>query len=190
LFPQWAAALPQKTVKLSPKSLNCELCMHFTLYQHGDDSPAVLVIGGIQGDEPGGFSAATLLATHYTITRGAVWIVPNLNFPSIVRNTRGLHGDMNRKFLRLDKNDPEYSTVSRIQELIRHPNVKLVLNLHDGSGFFRPQYEDALRNPKRWGQCVIIDQSTIPEHLPHSNLKAMGQQACDDANFQFLLLTH
>jgi predicted deacylase len=109
--------------------------MHFTLSRHGDNSPAVLVVGGIQGDEPGGFSAATLLATHYTITKGAVWIVPNLNFPSIVRNSRGLHGDMNRKFLRLDKNDPEYPTVSRIQELIRHPDVKLVLNLHDGSGF-------------------------------------------------------
>jgi hypothetical protein len=164
--------------------------MHFTLHQHGDASPAVLIVGGIQGDEPGGFSAASLLATRYTITKGAVWIVPNLNFPSIVRNSRGLHGDMNRKFLRLDKNDPEYPTVSRIQELIRHPNVKLVLNLHDGSGFFRPQYEDALRNPKRWGQCVIIDQSTISAHLPHYNLETMGQQACDDANARLLLPMH
>jgi len=164
--------------------------MHFTLHQHGDSSPAVLIIGGIQGDEPGGFSAASLLATRYTVAKGAVWIVPNLNFPSIVRNSRGLHGDMNRKFLRLDKNDPEYFTVSRIQELIRHPNVKLVLNLHDGNGFFRPRYEDALRNPKRWGQSVIIDQNTIPEHLPHNNLEAMGQQACDDANARLLLPTH
>ena len=164
--------------------------MHFTLYQHGDNSSAVLVIGGIQGDEPGGFSAATLLATHYTITKGAVWIVPNLNFPSIVRNSRGLYGDMNRKFLRLDKDDPEYSTVSRIQELIRHPDVKLVLNMHDGSGFFRPRHEDALRNPKRWGQSVIIDQSTIPAHLPHSNLEEMAQQACDDANSRLLLPIH
>jgi len=189
-LPQWAAAVPKNNAPLPLSPLNCELCMRFTLYQHGDDSPAVLVIGGIQGDEPGGFSAATLLATHYTITKGAVWVVPNLNFPSIVRNSRGLHGDMNRKFLRLDKNDPEYSTVSRIQELICHPKVKLVLNMHDGSGFFRPYYEDALRNPKRWGQCVIIDQSTIPDHLPHSNLEHMAQQACDDANSRLLLPSH
>ena len=190
LLPCGAAATPRKPVKLPPKPLNCEMCMHFTLYRHGDDSPAVLVVGGIQGDEPGGFSAATLLATHYTITRGAVWIVPNLNFPSIVRNSRGVHGDMNRKFLRLDKNDPEYSTVSRIQELIRHPGVKLVLNLHDGSGFFRPQYEDALHNPRRWGQCVIIDQSVMPEHLPHSDLEAMARQSCEDANSRLLSPTH
>ena len=45
--------------------------------------PVVLVVGGIQGDEPGGFSAATLLTTHYTIQKGVLWVVPNLNFPSI-----------------------------------------------------------------------------------------------------------
>jgi hypothetical protein len=171
-------------------SLNCELCRQFSLYRHGDDSPAVLVVGGIQGDEPGGFSAATLLATRYTVSKGAMWVVPNLNFPSIVRNLRGLHGDMNRKFLRLAANDPEYTTVSRIQGLIRQPGVVLVLNLHDGSGFFRPRHEDALRNPKRWGQCVIIDQSEIPPHLPHSNLESMARKACDDANERLLSPAH
>jgi hypothetical protein len=190
LLPQWAAAVPQKSAKPVPDPLHYDQRIHFTLHQHGDDSPAVLVVGGIQGDEPGGFSAATLLATRYTITRGAVWIVPNLNFPSIVRNSRGLYGDMNRKFLRMDKNDPEYLTVSRIQELIRHPAVKLVLNLHDGSGFFRPQHEDALRNPRRWGHCVIIDQSAIPEHLPHNNLEDMARQSCEDVNSRLLSPAH
>jgi hypothetical protein len=122
--------------------------------------------------------------------KGAVWVVPNLNFPSIVRNSRGLHGDMNRKFLRLDKNDPEYTTVSRIQELIRHPGVALVLNLHDGSGFFRPRHENAMYNPKRWGQCIIIDQSEISPHLPYSRLENMAGKACDDANKRLLLPAH
>ncbi len=184
-----APAAAKKKAALPPP-LRCELCRDFTLHRHGDDSPAALVIGGIQGDEPGGFSAAALLATRYTVSRGALWVVPNLNFPSIVRNTRGLHGDMNRKFARLDVNDPEYAVVSRIQELIRHPQVALVLNLHDGSGFFRPQHEDALRNPKRWGQCVIIDQSAIPEHLPHSNLEDLARHACEEVNTRLLLPAH
>lgn len=34
--------------------------------------PVVLVIGGIQGDEPGGFNAASLLVTHYRLHNGAV----------------------------------------------------------------------------------------------------------------------
>ena len=109
--------------------------LDFTTIRLGDATCVVLVVGGIQGDEPGGFSAATLLATRYDIQEGAVWVVPNLNFPSIIKRSRGLHGDMNRKFARLDESDPEFPTVRRIQELIRHPRVALVLYLHDGSGY-------------------------------------------------------
>ena len=69
---------------------------------------------------------------------------------------------MNRKFARLDAADPEFATVRRIQELIRNPRVVLVLNLHDGSGYYRTAHEDRLRNPNRWGQSVIIDQENLP----------------------------
>lgn len=135
--------------------------LDFTTIRLGSGPNAVLVFGGIQGDEPGGFSAATLLATRYEISRGSVWVAPNLNFPSIIRRSRGLHGDMNRKFSRLDENDPEFATVRRIQSLILHPDVGLVLNLHDGSGYYRPEFEDKLRNPARWGQSIIIDQDEL-----------------------------
>ena len=61
--------------------------LDFTLHRLGEDqTPGVLVVGGIQGDEPGGFSAATLLITHYRIKKGTVWVVPNLNFPSIIQS--------------------------------------------------------------------------------------------------------
>lgn len=135
--------------------------LDFTTIRLGTGRQAVLVVGGIQGDEPGGFSAATLLGTRYEIQEGAVWVVPNLNFPSIIRRSRGLHGDMNRKFARLDREDPEFHTVSRIKDLIGHPDVRLVLNLHDGSGYYRPTYIDKLNNPRRWGQCIVIDQARL-----------------------------
>ena len=44
------------------------------------DDNTLLIVGGIQGDEPGAFMAASLIATHYNITKGSVWIVPNLIF--------------------------------------------------------------------------------------------------------------
>jgi len=47
------------------------------------DNNTLLIVGGIQGDEPGGFMAASLIATHYDITKGSVWIVPNLNFTAL-----------------------------------------------------------------------------------------------------------
>jgi len=64
--------------------------LDFTLHKldSGRPGPTILVVGGVQGDEPGGFSAAALLISHYKITSGAVWVVPNLNFLSIIRCSR------------------------------------------------------------------------------------------------------
>lgn len=149
---------------------------NFDLIKKGvENNNTLLVIGGIQGDEPGGFISASLLATHYEITKGSVWIVPNLNFYSIIKRSRGPYGDMNRKFAYLSKSDPEYDTVERIKTYIQDEKVKLVVNLHDGSGFFRPVYEDKMHSPKRWGQCAIIDQEKID--IPkYGNLKDISEQ--------------
>ncbi|MDR0477498.1 MAG: hypothetical protein LBH14_06130, partial [Desulfobulbaceae bacterium] len=52
----------------------------FSLHKLGNGKGnTVLIVAGIQGDEPGGFHAAALLITHYTIEDGNLWIVPNLN---------------------------------------------------------------------------------------------------------------
>lgn len=152
--------------------------LDFVTIRLGQGERAVLVVGGIQGDEPGGFSAATLVGTRYEIQEGAVWVVPNLNFPSIIRRSRGLHGDMNRKFAKLAESDPQYATVRRIQELIRHPQVGLVLNLHDGSGYYRPHRESDLCSPNRWGQCIVIDQETL---APHIFMHRLGEEAASVA---------
>ncbi len=146
--------------------------LDFSFFEKGQEDPVMLVIGGIQGDEPGGFSAATLIATRYTVTKGSIWVVPNLNFPSIIKRSRGVHGDMNRKFAKLDSKDPQFEIVTRIQDIIRDPKVCLVLNLHDGSGYYREKYIDKWHNPKRWGQSVIIDQALMPRmQVPSGNTK-------------------
>ena len=159
----------------------------FSLHKLGNDpdGPTILVVGGIQGDEPGGFSAAGMLVSHYKITKGNIWVVPNLNFLSIIKSSRGSYGDMNRKFAALDKNDPDYAAVQRIKEIIRSPEIDLILNLHDGSGFYSPIYIDKLHNQRYWGQCVIIDQRSI-SHPLFGNLNNMAQVAIDKTNTELL----
>ena len=161
--------------------------LDFSLHKLGSDAkgPTILVVGGIQGDEPGGFSAAGMLVSHYKITKGNVWVVPNLNFLSIIKSSRGSYGDMNRKFAALDKNDPDYSSVQRIKEIIRNNKVDMVLNLHDGSGFYSPIYIDKLHNPSYWGQCVIIDQEAIT-HPKFGDLNNMARIAVAKANGELL----
>ncbi len=137
--------------------------LEFSLYRNDGSEPGntLLVVGGIQGDEPGGFNAASLLVTHYRFTRGSVWVVPNLNFESIVRRSRGVYGDMNRKFPKVPPSDPDYERVEKIKRIITDQEVDFVFNLHDGSGYYRERHIDRLRNPHRWGQSIIIDQESI-----------------------------
>ncbi|MEA2049689.1 MAG: M99 family carboxypeptidase catalytic domain-containing protein [Campylobacterota bacterium] len=141
----------------------------------------LLIVGGIQGDEPGGFMAASLIATHYKITKGSVWIIPNLNFYSIIKRSRGPYGDMNRKFANLSVNDPEYETVQRIKGYIKKDDIKLIVNLHDGSGFYRPTFEDKNHSQYKWGQCSIIDQDKI-NAKKYSNLKQISDQIVKHVN--------
>ena len=145
------------------------------------DNNTLLIVGGIQGDEPGGFMAASLISTHYKITKGSVWVIPNLNFYSIIKRSRGPYGDMNRKFANLSKDDPEYKTIQRIKSYISHKDVKLIVNLHDGSGFYRPEFVDKQHSPYKWGQCSIIDQEKIKNNK-YSNLADISNKIVKHVN--------
>ncbi len=137
--------------------------LHFKKYElkgkkQGD---TLLVIGGIHGNEPGGYFAPSILIKHYKILKGNLIVVPNLNFDSDIRNRRGIYKDMNRKFAHISKKDPDYKIIRDIKKIILLKNINLVLNLHDGHGFYRKKWKNIIFNPKAWGQALIIDQKSI-----------------------------
>lgn len=167
--------------------------LRFSLHKMESDQahPTLLVFGGIQGDEPGGFNAAALLVTHYEIRKGSVWVVPNLNFVSIVRRSRGVHGDLNRKFSDIEESDPEYATIQKIKSLILKKPVEAVLNLHDGSGFYRHEFEDSLHSPHRWGQSIIIDQKRLMSARgPAVDLEQTARSIVEQVNGALLAKEH
>ena len=138
--------------------------------QSKDSKNTLLVIGGIHGDEPGGYFAASLLATNYKISSGNLWIVPNLNKESIQKDYRGINGDMNRKFSVIKKGDKDTKTIQEIKKIILSKEVSLVLNLHDGQGFYRKENQGRIFNPTSWGQTCVIDQCTLNQDQPFGNL--------------------
>lgn len=152
----------------------------FDFYRQSGEKPGptLLVIGGIDGDEPGGFHAAATLLTHYQVSRGHLWIVPNLNFADIIKRRRGR---MNLKFASLADGDPYYQEVSSIKQIITNPQVDLVLNLHDGSGFYHPTRIDSRRNPGRWGQSCVIDQALVPKSS-YAQLQPLVENVIADIN--------
>ncbi len=115
----------------------------------------LMLIGGIQGNEPGGFLSADLYA-DMSLLKGNLIVVPRANFYSILLNQRGPHGDMNRKFA----NNPEKMSmddriVSILKKLIAESDY--LLNLHDGSGYYYPKHINRWRNPRAFGQSIIAD---------------------------------
>jgi len=114
----------------------------------------LLLIGGIQGNEPGGFLSADLYA-DMKISKGNLIVVPRANFYSIVLNRRQINEDMNRKFSEPSKKNYEAEVVSILKTLIAESDC--LLNLHDGSGFYADTWHSKMKNPMRYGQSIIVD---------------------------------
>jgi hypothetical protein len=115
----------------------------------------MMIMGGIQGDEPGGYLAADLYA-DLRLEKGNLIVVPRTNFFSIRNNNRGVNGDMNRKFSQAGPGDDyDFRIVSILSSLMEKCDV--LLNLHEGSGFYNPVYVNDSRNPSRYGQSIIAD---------------------------------
>jgi len=114
----------------------------------------MLIIGGIH-NEPGGY----LTADHYVdmkLEKGSLTVVPRANFRSIVIDKRSPSGDMNRKFTNQNSAiDSDSKIVEILKNLISEADV--LLNLHEGSGFYRSNYISKKLNPMKFGQSIIAD---------------------------------
>ena len=119
-----------------------------------------------------------------TLEKGNLIVIPRANFHSIMLNKRGPNGDMNRKFNKTAQLDQEIKIVTILKNLMAESD--LLLNLHDGSGYFRPKFVSPEMNPRRYGQSIIADTEEYP--LPKSGevikLGRMAEQVCREINSQ------
>lgn len=123
----------------------------------------MLIIGGMH-NEPGGYLTADIFADT-RLRKGTLIVVPRANMPAIVNNIRGINDDMNRNFNTpmdgLDESGHQHIYEKDIVEVLKKLIAKsdVLLNLHDGYGFYSPETISELRNPRRWGQAVIADRA-------------------------------
>ncbi|MCD6185922.1 MAG: hypothetical protein J7K84_09085 [Deltaproteobacteria bacterium] len=141
----------------------------------------MLLIGGIQGDEPGGFLSADRYADFF-LARGNLIVVPRANFHSIVLYQRQINEDMNRKFAEDNHNNYESKVVVILKKLIEESDC--LLNLHDGSGFFSEEWKSPDINPKKYGQSIIADNSICVNQKTGQtiNLKEMAKNVIETIN--------
>jgi len=142
----------------------------------------LMLIGGIQGNEPGGFLSADLYA-DMRLEKGNLIVVPRANFYSIITNQRGPNGDMNRKFnLEDNSSTMEDQIVSILKKLINESDY--LLNLHDGAGYYHPTYIDKWRNPTLFGQSIVADceEYRIPGSTKSVKLGEMARKILKEVN--------
>ncbi len=111
----------------------------------------ILIIGGIHGNEEGGFKASTILLDSQ-LKKGEIAILPRSNPESIFTDLRAYNGDMNRKFSNISRRDKDYYKIKSIKNFIADFKPDVILSLHDGYGFYA-------KNSRNWGESIIIDEA-------------------------------
>jgi len=131
----------------------------------------IMLIGGIQGDEPGGYLTVDLYAGIH-LKKGNLIVVPRANFYSILLNQRqGLTGDMNRKFASNRDSKRKIGLEDEIVFILKRliAESDCLLNLHEGSGYYAPTWINNNENPMRFGQSIIYDADVF--EIPGKNRK-------------------
>jgi hypothetical protein len=152
------------------------------------DGKTMLIVGGIQGDEPGGYLSADLYS-RLQLEQGNLIVIPRANLKPIILFNRGPDGDMNRLFTDNIKDEDMDKVVKVIADNMARSNI--FLNLHDGWGFHSSEYIDSSRNPKRFGQSLIVDEETFTcSNGTVIDLKAMAERVLSAVNAKIPLDEH
>lgn len=169
---------PYKEHEVYFKGTNYELNI-YKIYGR-KDGKTMFILGGIQGDEPGGFLSADLYS-DLRLEQGNLIVVPRANFKSIILYDRGPDGDMNRRFLDEPEKDEMDQVVAIIKKLMSESDI--FLNLHDGWGYHTPTYVDKWRNPYKFGQSVITDADVFKcDNGTELDLRTHAMKVVDEIN--------
>ena len=107
--------------------------------QHsGEQGPAVLVLGGVHGNEPGSWLATEEIADWQPV-RGSLIVIPRANIIATRVGERTLPelGDLNRLYPGShDAELPMARMAAQIVEAAQRYGVSLVLDLHESWGFY------------------------------------------------------
>jgi hypothetical protein len=165
---------------------NTEHELHIYRSYGKEPGKTIMIIGGIQGDEPGGYLTADLYA-DISLKKGNLIVVPRANFYSIMLNQRdGMTGDMNRKFS--GQNDAEKNMEQEIVTILKKliGEADCLLNLHEGSGFYNQTWKSEIENPDRFGQSIIYDaQNYKGEKRPATiQLESLAERIIEKVNPQ------
>lgn len=117
----------------------------YYVYGTGNLGPIVTVLGGVHGNEPGGWMAAERLVEQVRPTNGALLVVPRANRLAIdlFQRTTDEMGDLNRSYPGNPDGRPMEQMAHQIIEMLRGFHATHVIDMHESWAFYRDRTETA-----------------------------------------------
>jgi hypothetical protein len=132
------------------------------IFGSGRAGAVALALGGVHGNEPGGWLAADRVVERLRPDAGAILVVPHTNKValSLFQRTTDEIGDVNRAYPGNPAGTPSQQIAAEIMQVIRDFRVSLVVDMHESWAFYkdRPQNGTAFL-----GQTVATN---APEPAP------------------------
>jgi hypothetical protein len=111
----------------------------------GVEGPRVMILGGVHGNEPGGWLAAENIA-EWDIERGSLVVVPRANViaTELLERTTEELGDLNRLYpgSTVEGALPMAQMAAEIASLAREFEVERLLDLHESWAFYRDRNQE------------------------------------------------
>jgi hypothetical protein len=109
------------------------------VFASGRPGPIALVLGGVHGNEPGGWLAAEWVAGHLRPENGALLVAPRANrvAVSLFQRTTPALGDLNRSYPGFEDGLPMERMALSLISAMREFQVQLVHDMHESWAFYR-----------------------------------------------------
>ena len=177
-----ATATPEPPFVLPPGESVLQM-MAGTRYQtplhvfgSGRPGPILLALGGVHGNEPGGWLAGERVRDRVRPENGALLVIPRSNYAAIqlLERTTPELGDLNRLYPGDPNPDLPMSRMAwEIMETIRNYRVNVLVDMHESWAFYR----DRPQNGTAYlGQTLTTFQSPPAIELVRNVVEAVNAQ--------------
>jgi uncharacterized protein len=114
------------------------------VFGSGLAGPIVMVLGGVHGNEPGGWEAAEEVVDSVRPSSGALLVIPRANRVAtrLFERTTDEMGDLNRMYPGDPNGQPMARMAHEIVEVLRAYRATVVLDLHESWGFYNERTQN------------------------------------------------
>jgi len=143
------------------------------VYKASVEGPAVMVVGGVHGNEPAGSLAAQKFC-DVDLLKGTLIVIPKANITALAAEVRTLPetGDLNRSYPGKKAGTPAEEITYEIVQLMQQYKVAMVLDLHEGYAFNTEE-------PKSVGETILPGKDDISTILAIDAMEHVNKQITD-----------